>query len=100
MELRSKVRRLKAAHNIGLVVIDYLQLMSYPGKKESRQQEISEISRSIKALAREMDIPIIATTEENNVEAKCLQPQLLYIHISISFIKLLLFFPIKIYNNP
>ncbi len=63
MELRSKVRRLKAAHNIGLVVIDYLQLMSYPGKKESRQQEISEISRSIKALAREMDIPIIALSQ-------------------------------------
>jgi replicative DNA helicase len=63
MELRSKVRRLKAAHQIGLVVVDYLQLMRYPGKSESRQQEISEISRSIKALAREMDIPIIALSQ-------------------------------------
>ena len=63
MELRSKVRRLKAAHKIGLVVVDYLQLMRYPGKSESRQQEISEISRSIKALAREMDIPIIALSQ-------------------------------------
>ncbi|MBF0619789.1 MAG: replicative DNA helicase [Candidatus Omnitrophica bacterium] len=63
MELRSKVRRLKSAHKIGLVVIDYLQLMRYPGKSDSRQQEISEISRSIKALAREMDIPIIALSQ-------------------------------------
>ena len=63
MELRSRVRRLKAKENIGLVIVDYLQLMHIPGRNESRQQEISTISRSIKALAREMKIPIIALSQ-------------------------------------
>lgn len=65
MELRAKVRRLKAQHDIGFVVIDYLQLMSGSDRsaQESRQQEVSEISRMIKALARELHIPIMALAQ-------------------------------------
>ena len=63
MEVRSKARRLKMEHNIGMVVIDYLQLMSGRGKTESRQQEVSEISRSLKALARELQIPVVALSQ-------------------------------------
>lgn len=64
LELRAKSRRLKAEKNIGLVVVDYLQLMQ--GKNtESRQQEISEISRSLKALAKELSIPVIALSQLN-----------------------------------
>lgn len=63
MEVRSKARRLKMEHDIGLVVIDYLQLMSGRGKAESRQQEVSEISRSLKALARELQIPVVAISQ-------------------------------------
>jgi len=62
-ELRSKCRKYKLEHNLGLVIIDYLQLMSGSKKSESRQQEISEISRSLKALAREIDAPIIALSQ-------------------------------------
>ncbi len=62
-EIRAKTRRLKAEKGLGLVVIDYLQLMSTGRRVESRQQEISEISRSLKALARELDIPIIALSQ-------------------------------------
>lgn len=62
-ELRAKCRRLKKEKNLGLVVIDYLQLMSGSGKSENRQQEISNISRALKALARELDIPIIALSQ-------------------------------------
>ncbi|PJI08382.1 MULTISPECIES: replicative DNA helicase [Clostridium] len=61
MEMRSKCRRLKIEHGIDLIVIDYLQLMS--GSGESRQQEVSEISRSIKALAKEMQCPVIALSQ-------------------------------------
>ena len=50
-------------HNIGLIVIDYLQLMSGRGRAESRQQEVSEISRSLKALARELDLPVVALSQ-------------------------------------
>lgn len=64
-ELRSKCRRYKQSQGIGLVIIDYLQLMAGSGKSESRQQEISEISRSLKALAREIDAPIIALSQLN-----------------------------------
>lgn len=60
-EMRSKCRRLKLEHGIDLILIDYLQLMS--GKGESRQQEVSEISRSIKALAKEMQCPVIALSQ-------------------------------------
>jgi replicative DNA helicase len=62
-ELRSKCRKLKLEKNLGLVVIDYLQLMSGSKKAESRQQEISEISRSLKSLAREINVPVIALSQ-------------------------------------
>jgi replicative DNA helicase len=63
LEMRSKARRLKIDNNIGLVVIDYLQLMQGPTQSESRQQEISYISRSLKALARELRVPVIALSQ-------------------------------------
>jgi replicative DNA helicase len=63
LELRAKARRLKAEHRLGLLVIDYLQLMKGRARVESRQQEISEISRSLKALAKELNIPIIAVSQ-------------------------------------
>jgi len=62
-ELRSKCRKYKLEYNLGLIIIDYLQLMTGGGRLESRQQEISEISRSLKALAREMDAPVIALSQ-------------------------------------
>ncbi|MCH5273731.1 MAG: replicative DNA helicase [Lachnospiraceae bacterium] len=62
-ELRSKCRKFKLEKNLGLVIIDYLQLMSGGKKAESRQQEISEISRSLKALAREIDCPVVALSQ-------------------------------------
>lgn len=62
-ELRSKCRKYKLEYNLGLVIIDYLQLMTGGGRSESRQQEISEISRSLKALAREIDAPVIALSQ-------------------------------------
>ena len=62
LEMRSKARRLKIDNNIGLVVIDYLQLMQGPNS-ESRQQEISNISRSLKSLARELRVPVIALSQ-------------------------------------
>ncbi|MDE5778120.1 MAG: replicative DNA helicase [Lachnospiraceae bacterium] len=64
-ELRSKCRKLKQTQNIGLIIIDYLQLMNGAGRSESRQQEISEISRSLKKLARELDVPVIALSQLN-----------------------------------
>lgn len=63
MEVRSKCRRLKAEKGLGLIVIDYLQLMNGNGRNDSRQQEISEISRSLKAIAREMEAPVIALSQ-------------------------------------
>ena len=63
LELRAKARRLKAAHDVGLIIVDYLQLMQSSTKSESRQQEISEISRSLKALARELNVPLIAISQ-------------------------------------
>lgn len=67
LELRAKTRRLKAdkSNNIGLVVVDYLQLMRGSAKFENRQQEISEISRSLKGLARELQLPVIALSQLN-----------------------------------
>lgn len=62
-ELRSKCRKYKLEHNLGIVIIDYLQLMSGSRKSESRQQEISEISRSLKELAREISVPVIALSQ-------------------------------------
>ncbi|MCL7713910.1 replicative DNA helicase [Stenotrophomonas mori] len=63
--LRSKCRRLKREHDLGLVVIDYLQLMSVPGNSENRATEISEISRSLKGLAKELNVPVIALSQLN-----------------------------------
>lgn len=63
LELRAKARRLKAQHGVELVVVDYLQLMQGYGRAENRQQEISEISRSLKALARELRVPVIAVSQ-------------------------------------
>jgi replicative DNA helicase len=63
MEMRSKCRKLKIEHGIDLILIDYLQLMSGSRGNESRQQEVSEISRSIKALAKEMQCPVIALSQ-------------------------------------
>ncbi len=63
LELRAKARRLKSRHNIGLVVLDYLQLMDESASAENRQQEISVISRSLKALARELSVPVIAVSQ-------------------------------------
>ena len=64
-ELRSKCRKLKQTQDIGLIIIDYLQLMNGSGRSESRQQEISEISRSLKKLARELNVPVIALSQLN-----------------------------------
>ena len=61
--LRSKCRKYKLEHNLGIVMIDYLQLMTGSGHSDSRQQEISDISRSLKALAREMSVPVIALSQ-------------------------------------
>jgi replicative DNA helicase len=63
MELRAKARRLKANHDIRLIIVDYLQLMRGSGFTESRQQEISDISRSLKALARELNVSILAISQ-------------------------------------
>jgi len=63
LELRAKARRLKSQHDIKLIVVDYLQLMQGPAYMDNRQQEISEISRSLKALARELNCPLIAISQ-------------------------------------
>ncbi len=63
LELRAKARRLKSQHDIGLLVLDYLQLMEEPLRSENRQQEISVISRSLKSLARELSIPVVAISQ-------------------------------------
>jgi replicative DNA helicase len=63
MEMRSKARRLKLEKGLGMIIIDYLQLMSGRGRAESRQQEISEISRSLKALARELGVPVVTLSQ-------------------------------------
>ncbi len=65
MEIRAKARRLKAEHKIGMIVIDYLQLMTSSKKMESREREISVISMSLKALAKELNIPVIALAQLN-----------------------------------
>ena len=63
MDVRSKCRKLKLEKGLGLIVIDYLQLMNADGKNDSRQQEISAISRSLKAIARELQVPVIALSQ-------------------------------------
>jgi replicative DNA helicase len=63
LAMRSKARRLKAEHDISMVVVDYLQMMQGPTSVENRQQEISFISRSLKALAKELDVPVVALSQ-------------------------------------
>jgi len=63
LELRAKARRLKAEYDVGLIMVDYLQLMQGRGRTENRQQEISEISRSLKGLAKELSMPVIACSQ-------------------------------------
>ncbi|HIJ78717.1 MAG: replicative DNA helicase [Desulfobulbaceae bacterium] len=65
LEMRAKARRMKTEHNIGMVVVDYLQLMRGRSNVQSREQEISEISRSLKAMAKELKIPVIALSQLN-----------------------------------
>src|SRR5699024_4037056 len=65
MEIRAKARRLKQRHNLKLIVVDYLQLMSSPKRVESRQQEVSEMSRGMKLLAKEVECPVIAVAQLN-----------------------------------
>ncbi len=62
-ELRSKCRKYKLEHNLSMIIIDYLQLMSGSGRGDSRQQEISDISRSLKAIARELSVPVLALSQ-------------------------------------
>jgi replicative DNA helicase len=65
MEIRAKCRRLKQQHDLQLVVVDYLQLMSSPSRVESRQVEVSEFSRSLKLLAKELNVPVVAISQLN-----------------------------------
>ena len=65
LDLRARARRIKARHGLGLIVVDYIQLMQVPGTKENRTNEISEISRSLKALAKELEVPVIALSQLN-----------------------------------
>ena len=65
MEIRAKCRRLKQRDNLKLVVIDYLQLMSSGKRVESRQQEVSEFSRALKLLAKELEVPVVAISQLN-----------------------------------
>ena len=63
MELRAKARQLKVEKDIDILFVDYIQLLHAPGKTESRQQEISFISRSLKALAKDLNVPILALSQ-------------------------------------
>jgi replicative DNA helicase len=65
MEIRAKARRLKQRHDLRLIVVDYLQLMNSSGRVESRQQEVSQMSRSLKLLAKELEVPVIALSQLN-----------------------------------
>lgn len=65
LEMKAKARRLKSEVNLGLIILDYLQLMRGGGYKDSREQEISEISRSLKTLAKELNVPVIALSQLN-----------------------------------
>ena len=70
LELRAKARRMKSRHNIELIIVDYLQLMTGSTNIENRQQEISEISRSLKALAKELNLPLIAVSQLSRAPEK------------------------------
>jgi replicative DNA helicase len=75
MDLRTKARKIKAEHNVDLIIIDYLQLLHSTKRHENRHQEVSEISRSLKALAKELNIPIVALSQlsravENRIDKR------------------------------
>jgi len=79
LEMRAKARRLKSSHNIGMVILDYLQLMQGPKGAENRQQEISTICRSLKGLAKELDVPVVALSQlsrQVEIRGKEHRPQL------------------------
>jgi replicative DNA helicase len=63
LEIRSRARRLKADNDIGMIIIDYLQLIQGPADSESRTQEVSQISRSLKALGKELNVPVLALSQ-------------------------------------
>lgn len=65
MELRAKARSLKAEHNLALLIVDYIQLMRVPGRHDTREQAVAEISRTLKAIARELSIPVIGLSQLN-----------------------------------
>lgn len=70
-ELRSKCRKYKLEHDLGIIIIDYLQLMTGSKNSESRQQEVSDISRNLKAIARELNVPVIALSQlSRSVESR------------------------------
>jgi replicative DNA helicase len=64
-EIRAKARRIKSEHGLGLLVVDYMQLMRVPGRHDTREQEVAEISRTFKAIARELEIPVIGLSQLN-----------------------------------
>ena len=76
MELRAKARRIVSQHKVELLIIDYLQLITLFSRRENRQQEISEISRSLKALARELKVPIIALSQLRRLQSERDRPTL------------------------
>jgi replicative DNA helicase len=65
MELRAKARRLKAEHGLELLIVEYIQLMRVPGRYDTREQAVAEISRTLKAIARELSIPVIGLSQLN-----------------------------------
>lgn len=65
MELRAKARRIKAEHGLSLLIVDYIQLMRVPGRHDTREQAVAEISRTLKAIARELNIPVIGLSQLN-----------------------------------
>lgn len=65
LELRARARRVASRGNLGLIVVDYIQLMRVPGTKENRTNEVAEISRSLKALAKELGVPVVALSQLN-----------------------------------
>jgi replicative DNA helicase len=70
LELRARARRLASQHDIQMIVVDYIQLMQVPGTRENRTNEVSEITRSLKALAKELKIPIIALSQLSRANEK------------------------------
>jgi replicative DNA helicase len=70
LELRAKARRLRRRHDVGLVIVDYLQLMDASSRAENRQQEISVISRGLKALARQLNVPVLAVSQLSRAPEK------------------------------